>query len=92
MIIYTLIGIFTVLQILDIWTTYTVITKCNGVEQNPIMDKIISWLGLLPALIVTKIIAVCLVIYISTVYPLLLIAFVVLYTVVIIHNYKSMPR
>ncbi len=51
-----------VCQFIDIWSTYQVL-KLGGRELNPIIDAIISSLGVLPGLIISKGIFIGFIIY-----------------------------
>lgn len=47
-------AILSILQIADIWTTWTVITKLGGRELNPILAPMFKHFGLVPTLVVLK--------------------------------------
>lgn len=60
MILLTLFFIFAALQVVDIITTYKVLSSGKGVEANKFMAWAFEKFGVLPSLIIFKLIAVAL--------------------------------
>lgn len=74
MIEYTLAGLLTLLQIADVFTTYNLVKDREADEGNPIMVWCIKKLGLLPGLIVPKLIIITLFGYLFIYYRQLTVA------------------
>jgi len=56
--------LFVVLQVVDIYLTYRVLS-CSGREENKVMAFLIAKLGLLPGLIIPKSVAVLIIGYVT---------------------------
>ena len=73
MILLTLFFIFAILQVVDIITTYKVLSSGIGVEKNKIMAWLFEKFGVLPSLIIFKLIVIALFagcsIYLPQIYP-----------------------
>lgn len=54
MINWTLLALITALQVLDVYTTWRALQNPGNVEANKIMARLMAWMGVLPALIATK--------------------------------------
>ncbi len=54
MINWILLAMITVLQALDVYTTWRALRNPGNCEANKIMARLMAWIGVLPALIVTK--------------------------------------
>ena len=54
-IIWILFALFTILQVGDVITTVRALTQANANEANPILRAFMAAVGLIPALILTKI-------------------------------------
>lgn len=82
-----------ILQALDAWTTYMVITA-GGREINPVEGAFMRALGTGPGLIVSKLIMLAIVYFAIGVDPLrvsiLITIFIVLYIVVVDHNWLQL--
>lgn len=66
---YILLAIFTVLQIADVVTTIKVLQLPNRKEANKLMSWLMERIGITPALIVSKIIAVLILAIAVYLYP-----------------------
>lgn len=81
-----LIAILIALQIADIATTYLALTRAGAREANPVVAWFIARLGLLPGLIIAKIVLVVPVIALGAKMPAVLISGIALYAAVIVNN------
>jgi len=93
--IYALAGLFILLQAGDGWTTYQALKSKDNMEANPVVAKLIKAIGIVPALLIMKLIAVAVAIvlaYLSsyTYYASLfgLIVLNGLYSYVVYNNYR----
>ena len=85
--------LLTCMQVLDIVTTYVVLKK-GGVELNPIMRKLFDKFGVIPTLLVSKVILLAVVFYgydqaNSTVSNIVLTLLCAMYTFVLANNFKA---
>ena len=81
------------LQIGDIYTTYVVLTKQNGVEINPIVRKVMSTMGILPGLLTMKSALLLFVYFMPPNAQIIVLWFgVVLYAVVVFNNFTVMRK
>ena len=80
-----------VTQLLDWYTTRTILNHPGGYEQNPIMAKLFGTFGVDPSLAIKAVTLTGLGYWIGTQEIRVLAVLVVVYVVVIIHNWKSMP-
>ena len=87
--IYILSLTFFILQLLDWYTTHTIL-KNGGYEQNPIMSILFKYLDMNVVMCMKSIILPLLGYVIGLEYPLLLVALIILYLFVVIHNWKSL--
>jgi hypothetical protein len=85
----TLLIAIILLQIADLWTTWKVLNE-GGNEKNPAMAFLMNWIGVLPALILTKALAITLCVLIYLVQPYVLIPLIIFYGVVVVRNFKQM--
>ena len=81
---------FSILQIADWYTTRTIIS-CGGYEQNPVMAKVFSLIGVDTALVIKGILVTVIGWIVGQQSIFVLGALVALYAAVIVHNWKSMP-
>jgi hypothetical protein len=89
--IYILSLTFFILQLLDWYTTHTIL-KQGGYEQNPVMSFIFKYLSIDVAMGLKAILLSLVGYAIGLVYPLLLVVLIVIYLAVVIHNGKSLWR
>ena len=87
--IYILSLTFFILQLLDWYTTHTIL-KNGGYEQNPLMAILFKYLDINVVMCMKSIILPLLGYVIGLEYPLLLVALIVIYLFVVIHNWKSL--
>lgn len=87
--IYTLAITFFILQCLDWYTTSTII-KNGGYEQNPVMAFVFKYLSVNVAMGLKAILLTLIGYLIGLEYPLLLVVLIIIYLVVVIHNWKSL--
>jgi len=80
---------FFILQCLDWYTTSTIL-KNGGYEQNPVMVFVFKYVNINVAMGFKSILLTLLGYAIGLVYPLLLVVLIIIYLVVIIHNWKSL--
>lgn len=76
-------------QLGDWYSTRTILNK-GGVEQNPVMAKIFSVLGLDTALILKGLITTGVGYFVGTQFIYALVGLIVLYVWVLYHNWKSL--
>jgi Domain of unknown function (DUF5658) len=57
-------GLFLILQILDLGTTLAVF-KAGGLELNPVVRTFMPWVGRIPAIIVSKVVLVVIIVMLS---------------------------
>ncbi len=92
--------IFVLLQFGDLWTTNQDLERKKGKEANPIMAKLMSLLGFLPALIVTKVAIIAFLAtsailtgsYAQLSFGLMLIVMNGIYAHVVINNYDILKK
>lgn len=89
--IYLLVPAFCILQCLDWYTTRTIL-KNGGREQNPLMNFLFHLNKENVDLIMGIKALVCTVIgyFLAITYPIALIILIIIYLVVVIHNWKSL--
>jgi len=87
--IYLLTFTFFILQCLDWYTTSTIL-KNGGYEQNPVMSFVFKYVNVNVALGLKSILLATIGYLIGLEYPLLLVVLILIYFVVIIHNWKSL--
>jgi Domain of unknown function (DUF5658) len=87
--IYLLTFTFFILQLLDWYTTRTIL-KNGGYEQNPVMSFVFKYVNVNVALGLKSILLATIGYLIGLEYPLLLVVLILIYFVVIIHNWKSL--
>jgi len=87
--IYILTLTFFILQLLDWYTTRTIL-KNGGYEQNPVMAFVFKYVNVDVALAIKSILLGVLGYYIGLEYPLLLVVLIFIYLAVVIHNGKSL--
>lgn len=87
--IYILTFTFCILQLLDWYTTRTIL-KQGGYEQNPVMAFVFKYLNVDVALAIKSVLLGILGYYIGLEYPLLLVVLIFIYLAVIFHNWKSL--
>jgi hypothetical protein len=90
---YILFALFVILQFLDFWTTYNVITSGKGHEGNPIMAWIFAKIGIIEGFVFIKTVMLIIVGYIVYTVPVnasifALTIFNVLYAYVVYQNYR----
>jgi hypothetical protein len=89
--IYILSLTFFILQLLDWYTTRTIL-KQGGFEQNPVMSFLFKYLSIDVAMCIKSVLLSLIGYAIGLVYPLLLVVLIVIYLAVVIHNGKSLWR
>ena len=87
--IYILTLTFFILQLLDWYTTATIL-KNGGYEQNPLMSILFKYLDTNVVMCMKSIILPLLGYVIGLEYPFLLVTLIVIYLFVVIHNWKSL--
>ena len=87
--IYILSLTFFILQLLDWYTTRTIL-KNGGYEQNPLMSILFKYLDMNVVMCMKSIILPLLGYVIGLEYPFLLVVLIVIYLFVVIHNWKSL--
>ena len=80
---------FFILQCLDWYTTSTIL-KNGGYEQNPVMAILFKYFDINVVMCMKSIILPLLGYVIGLEYPLLLVTLIVIYLIVVIHNWKSL--
>ena len=89
MVIYILTFTFCILQLLDWYTTRTIL-KQGGYEQNPVMAFVFKYLNVDVALAIKSVLLGILGYYIGLEYPILLVGLIIVYIAVVFHNWKSL--
>jgi len=87
--IYILTLTFFILQLLDWYTTRTIL-KNGGYEQNPVMAFVFKYLNVDVALAIKSVLLGVLGYFIGLEYPLLLVGLIIVYIAVVFHNWKSL--
>ena len=87
--LYILTGVMFILQCLDWYTTVTIL-KQGGYEQNPVMVFVFKYISPIIALGIKAFLVTGLSYFIGQIYPLALLAPIILYIWVVIHNGKSL--
>jgi len=87
--IYILTLTFFILQLLDWYTTRTIL-KNGGYEQNPVMSFVFKYLNVDIALAIKSVLLGVLSYYIGLEYPILLVGLIIVYIAVVFHNWKSL--
>jgi len=88
-VIYILTFTFCILQLLDWYTTRTIL-KNGGYEQNPVMAFVFKYLNVDVALAIKAVLLGFVGYFIGLEYPLLLVVLIFIYLAVIFHNWKSL--
>jgi len=89
--IYILTLTFFILQLLDWYTTRTIL-KQGGYEQNPVMAFVFKYVNVDVALAIKAVLLGIVGYYIGLVLPILLVCLIIIYLAVVIHNGKSLWR
>jgi hypothetical protein len=89
--IYILTLTFFILQLLDWYTTRTIL-KNGGYEQNPVMAFVFKYVNVDVALAIKAVLLAVIGYYIGLVLPILLVGLIIIYLAVVIHNGKSLWR
>jgi hypothetical protein len=89
--IYILTLTFFILQLLDWYTTRTIL-KNGGYEQNPVMAFVFKYVNVDVALAIKAVLLGIVGYYIGLAIPLLLVILIIIYLAVVIHNGKSLWR
>jgi hypothetical protein len=89
--IYILTLTFLLLQLLDWYTTRTIL-KQGGYEQNPVMAFVFKYVNVDVALAIKSVLLGIVGYYIGLAIPLLLVILIIIYLAVVIHNGKSLWR
>ena len=89
--IYILTLTFFILQLLDWYTTRTIL-KQGGYEQNPVMAFVFKYVNVDVALAIKAVLLAVIGYYIGLVLPILLVGLIFIYLAVVIHNGKSLWR
>ena len=87
--IYILTFTFFILQLLDWYTTRTIL-KNGGYEQNPVMAFVFKYLNVDVALAIKSVLLGVAGYYIGLTIPILLVVLIIVYIAVVIHNWKSL--
>ena len=87
--IYILSLTFFILQLLDWYTTRTIL-KNGGYEQNPVMAFVFKYLNIDVALAIKSVLLGILGYFIGLEYPILLVGLIIVYIAVVFHNWKSL--
>ena len=87
--IYILSLTFFILQLLDWYTTRTIL-KNGGYEQNPVMAFVFKYVNVDVALAIKSALLGVLGYYIGFEYPILLVGLIIVYIAVVFHNWKSL--
>lgn len=86
-----LLALFIVLQCLDGWTTYKLLS--NGRERNPLVELMIESFGLLGAMVISKGIGIVAGIYVSAFGELWILAsMTAFYALVVANNYRQLRK
>ena len=89
MVIYILTFTFCILQLLDWYTTRTIL-KNGGYEQNPVMAFVFKYVNVDVALAIKSVLLGVAGYYIGLTIPILLVVLIIIYLAVVIHNGKSL--
>ena len=89
--IYILTLTFFILQLLDWYTTRTIL-KQGGYEQNPVMAFVFKYVNVDVALAIKAVLLAVIGYYIGLELPILLVVLIIIYLAVVIHNGKSLWR
>jgi hypothetical protein len=89
--IYILTFTFFILQLLDWYTTCTIL-KNGGYEQNPVMAFVFKYVSVDVAMGIKALLLGVVGYFIGLAMPLLLVILIVIYLAVVIHNGKSLWR
>ena len=89
--IYILTLTFFILQLLDWYTTRTIL-KNGGYEQNPVMAFVFKYVNVDVALAIKAVLLGFVGYYIGLELPILLVVLIIIYLAVVIHNGKSLWR
>jgi len=89
LVIYILTFTFFILQLLDWYTTRTIL-KNGGYEQNPVMAFVFKYLNVDVALAIKSVLLGVAGYYIGLTIPILLVVLIIVYIAVVIHNWKSL--
>ena len=87
--IYILTFTFLILQLLDWYTTRTIL-KNGGYEQNPVMAFVFKYVNVDVALAIKSVLLGVAGYYIGLTIPILLVVLIIIYLAVVIHNGKSL--
>ena len=87
----SLLSIFVVLQLGDIYTTHKIL-QGGGYERNPILAKLFDRFGVLPTLLVSKTVIVVLVLLVLKDWPWTVAALDVFYAGIVINNLIQIKR
>jgi hypothetical protein len=87
--IYILSLTFFILQLLDWYTTRTIL-KNGGYEQNPVMAFVFKHMNIDVALAIKSVLLGVLGYLIGEIYPIALIGLIFVYIAVVFHNWKSL--
>lgn len=92
---WILFAIIVILQGLDVYTTHQALAKAGNMEANKIMARLMSLLGVLPALILTKSIfctvLVWAVLYVPSLYLSVALGVIAVgYSFVVINNFRRL--
>ena len=87
--LYLLSFAFFVLQLIDWYTTRTIL-KAGGYEQNPVMVFVFKYINVNVAMGVKTVILSALGYFVGQVYPIILVGFILYYSWVAYHNWKSL--
>jgi len=88
-VIYILTLTFFILQLLDWYTTRTIL-KNGGYEQNPVMAFVFKYVNVDVALAIKSVLLGVAGYYIGLTIPILLVVLIIIYLAVVIHNGKSL--
>jgi len=88
-VIYILTFTFCILQLLDWYTTRTIL-KNGGYEQNPVMAFVFKYVNADVALAIKSVLLGVAGYYIGLTIPILLVVLIIIYLAVVIHNGKSL--
>jgi hypothetical protein len=87
--IYILTLTFFILQLLDWYTTRTIL-KQGGYEQNPVMALVFKYVNVDVALAIKSVLLGIVSYYIGLELPILLVGLIIIYLAVVFHNWKSL--
>ena len=87
--IYILTLTFFILQLLDWYSTRTIL-KNGGYEQNPEMAFVFKYVNVDVALAIKAVLLAVIGYYIGLVLPILLVGLIIIYLAVVFHNWKSL--